>query len=156
LQFFLTFVAGSLIKKLFFMSNEDQQVIKQKSYAEAMRYMDNAKETLKQAGKDGRFYNDRKYVRTACGTAYNGVLLALDAYLLLKGVDVPKKRRKSIEFYEENISKLDKKMLSYLDTIYHVLHLDGYYDGIQDARIIKTGFDTAYSIIDKIKPLQAT
>lgn len=43
--------------------------------------MENATETLKKAGKDGKYYKDEKYVKTACGTAYNGVLKALDIYL---------------------------------------------------------------------------
>jgi hypothetical protein len=134
------------------MSIEEQQEFKQKNYAEAMRYMNNAKETLQKAKKEDNYYSDRKYVRTACGTAYNGVLLALDAYLTLKDVELPKKRRRSIEFYSRNISKLDGKMLKYLDVVYNVLHLDGYYDGILDAPIIKRGLDNAYIIIDKIKP----
>ncbi|MDR0582018.1 MAG: DUF5618 family protein, partial [Prevotellaceae bacterium] len=69
------------------MSLEEQQELKQKSYAEAMRYMNNAKETLQKAKKEDNYYADRKYVRTACGTAYNGVLLALDAYFMLKDVE---------------------------------------------------------------------
>ena len=82
------------------MSVEEQQELKQKSYAVAMRYMSNAKETLQKARKEDRFYQDRKYVRTACGTAYNGVLIALDTYLTLKDVELPKKKRRSIYFYE--------------------------------------------------------
>ncbi|MDR3189212.1 MAG: DUF5618 family protein [Prevotellaceae bacterium] len=136
------------------MSIEEQQELKQKSYAEAMRYMSNAKETLQNARKEDRYYQDRKYVRTACGTAYCGVLLALDTYLLLKDVELPKKKkRRSIEFYEQNISKIDGKMLKYLDTVYSVLHLDGYYDGNLNVNVITAGFDAAYDIIDKIKPL---
>jgi hypothetical protein len=131
---------------------QNQQRIREKYYAEAIRYMDNAKETLRKAVKEGNVYQDRKYVSTACGTAYKGVLLALDAYLRLKGVEHPKKGRKSIEFYTQNISQWDKKLLTSLDVVYHILHLDGYYDGIQDARVLKTGFDVAYEIIDKIKP----
>ena len=135
------------------MSIEEQQELKQKSYAEAMRYMNNAKETLQKAKKEGNFYSDKKYVRTACGTAYNGVLIALDTYLTLKDVELPKKKRRSIDFYTRNISKIDGKMLKYLDTVYSVLHLSGYYDGILDAPVIKRGFDNAYDIIDKIKPI---
>jgi hypothetical protein len=92
-------------------------------------------------------------VRTACGTAYNGVLIALDTYLTLKDVELPKKKRRSIDFYTRNISKIDGKMLKYLDTVYSVLHLSGYYDGILNASVIKEGFDNAYDIIDKIKPI---
>ncbi|MDR2448392.1 MAG: DUF5618 family protein [Prevotellaceae bacterium] len=135
------------------MSIEEQQELKQKSYAEAIRYMNNAKETLQKAKKEDNFYSDRKYVRTACGTAYNGVLHALDTYLMLKDVEMPGKRRRSIEFYTRNIAKLDGKLLKYLDSAYEILHLSGYYDGILDARVISAGFDNAYEIIDKIKPL---
>jgi hypothetical protein len=134
------------------MSIEEQQELKQKNYTEAMRYMDNAKETLQKAKKEGNYYQDRKYVRTACGTAYSGVLLALDTYFMLKDVELPKKKCRSIDFYTRNVSRLDGKMLKYLDVVYDVLHLDGYYDGILNARIISEGFATACEIINKIKP----
>jgi len=39
-----------------------------------------------------------------------------------------------------------------LDNAYKVLHLSGYYDGIKNATVLKTGFDEAYKIIEKIKP----
>ncbi|MDR1918545.1 MAG: DUF5618 family protein [Tannerellaceae bacterium] len=135
------------------MSNEEQQNIRQKYYAEAIRYMDNAKETLKKAGKEDHYYNDRKYVRTACGTAYNGVLIALDTYLKLRGIKKTK-GRKSIEYYHEQIGKWDKKMLRHVNSAYEALHLSGYYDGTLDARIVKVGFDEAYTIIEQIKPTE--
>jgi len=138
------------------MSRDEQQQLKIKYYNEAMRYMANAKETLQKAVKEDGYYLDRKYVRTACGTAYNGVLIALDAYLILKNVEMPKKKRRSIMFYTDNIARIDKKMSNYLDTVYSVLHLEGYYDGVLKASVIKAGFDDAYQIIDKIKPLSTT
>jgi hypothetical protein len=133
------------------MSNEEQQTFKEKQYAEAMRYMDNAKETLKNAKKEGSRYQDKKYVRTACGTAYNGTLLALDAYLKLKGVEKTK-GRKSIEFYQEQLAKQDKKLLGALNNAYQILHLYAYYDGLDMVIMVKAGFDCAYEIINKIKP----
>jgi hypothetical protein len=45
-------------------------------------------------------------------------------------------------------------MLRHVNNAYEVLHLSGYYDGNQDARIIKIGFDEAYEIIEKIKPME--
>lgn len=129
----------------------DQNKIKTKYYTEAIRYMDNAKETLKKAGKEDRFYIDKKYVKTACRTAYNAVLLALDGYLLLKGIE-KKKGRKDISYYEEEVSKLDKKLLNYVVEAYHSLHLSGYYDGNKDSKIILAGFELAYAIINKLKP----
>jgi uncharacterized protein (UPF0332 family) len=125
--------------------------VRQKAYAEALRYMSNAKETLQKARKEDDNYHDVKYVRTACGTAYNGVLIALDAYLLLKGIE-QKKGRKSIEYYTANISNLDKKLMGCVNNAYKILHLSGYYDGTDDAVVVKRGFDYAYQIIDKIKP----
>jgi uncharacterized protein (UPF0332 family) len=135
------------------MCPKEQQLIKQQSYSEAIRYMENARETLKKAGKVDHYYKDRKYVKTACGTAYSGVLIALDAYLLLKGIE-KKKGRKSIEYYCEQVANFDKKMLRQLNSAYEILHIFGYYDGTLNARVIKTGFDEAYGIINKIKPEQ--
>jgi hypothetical protein len=135
------------------MSADEQQKLRERSYAEAMRYMDNAREILTKAGKEGKFYSDKKYVRTACGTAYNGVLIALDAYLELKDVEIPKKKRRSIEFYMKNIALLDKKLLKCIDVAYDTLHLSGYYDGNLSVRVITAGFDVADEIIEKVKPV---
>ena len=138
------------------MSIHEQQNLKEKYYGEAIRYMDNANDCLAMANKEGKFYNDPKYVRMACGTAYNGVLMALDCYLMLKGVEKPnKKKRKSIEYYQVHISKLDGKMTNSLNNAYQILHLSGYYDGVTDSRVVDAGFDHAYTIIEKIKPAQA-
>jgi len=88
----------------------------------------------------------------ACGTAYNGILLALDAWFVLKGIPKPnKKQRKSIEYYMSNVAKMDKKMASFLHVAYNVLHLDGYYWGETNIKIISGVFETAYEIIEKIK-----
>jgi hypothetical protein len=114
--------------------------------------MDNAKETLQKARKDDNVYKDIKYVRTACGTAYNGVLLALDASLQMKDVELPKKRRRSIEWYTANVAKQDGKLLTNLNMAYKILHLSGYYDGMESAIVIQQGFKTAYDIIERIKP----
>jgi hypothetical protein len=135
------------------MSIQEQQELKEKYYGEAMRYMDNAREYLKNAKKEDNIYRDPKYVRTACGTAYNGVLIAMDGFLILKGIKKPtKKDRKSIEFYQSNLGKLDRKMLDNLNIVYKILHLFGYYDGIEDAIVVKRGFDLADTLIEKIKP----
>ena len=135
------------------MSIQEQQSVKQKYYSEAIRYMDNAKENLQKAGKEDKFYNDKKYVKAACGIAYSGLLVALDGFLILKGINKPNRKvRKSIEYYQENIAGIDKKMLNYLNSAYNILHLSGYYDGIQSVNVIKEGFDHAYTLIERIKP----
>ena len=137
------------------MSITKQQKVKEKYYTEATRYIENAKEYLKNAKKEGNIYHDPKYVRTACGTAYSEVLIALDGYCILKGIHTSnnKKERKSIEYYQKNLAKQDKKMLTNLNVAYQILHLSGYYDGIQSVDVIKTGLSFANAIIEKIKPL---
>jgi len=135
------------------MSIEEQQALKEKYYSEAVRYMDNAKECLSKAKKEGSYYNDQKYVRMACGTAYSGLLTALDCYLILKGFHKPNsKERKSIEYYQNIITKIDQKMLNGLNSAYKILHLLGYYDGIEKVSVVKGGFDEACKIIEKINP----
>ena len=118
------------------MSISEQQSLKSVYYSEAVRYMDNAKECLKKAKKEDNYYRDPKYVKMACATAYSGMLMALDGFLQLRDIKPKAKERKSIEFYQKNISNIDKKMLDYLNSAYKVLHLWGYYDGIEDARVV--------------------
>lgn len=43
-------------------------------------------ETLKLAGRDGKFYVDEKYIHSACGTAYIGMLKCLDFLFEIKGI----------------------------------------------------------------------
>lgn len=95
------------------MSIEEKQKIKEHYYTEAIRYMDNAKETLKKAGKDGDFYNDRKYVRTATGTAYKGVLIALDGYFLLRVLNA-KRAENQLSITKNHYQRLIKNYWSIL------------------------------------------
>ena len=146
---------NSLQEKRQTMSTIEQQAVREQYYSEAMRYMDNAKEYLQKAGKEDNYYQDTKYVSTACGTAYKGLLIALDGFFILKDIHKPKSRqRKSIEYYQSNIAKIDKKMLVNINTAYQILHLSGYYDGILSATVVREGFDEAYRIIEKIKPAE--
>ncbi len=133
------------------MSVVEQLEIKTKYYNEALRYMDNAKKSLKDAGKEDNYYLDDKYVKTACGTAYVGVLKALDGYFILNGVE-KRKGRKSIQYYESTLTNIDEKMLNYLNSAYRVLHLEGYYEGETRISTIQSGFEAGYDIIEKIKP----
>jgi hypothetical protein len=69
------------------MSIEEQQELKQKSYAEAMRYMDNAEETLRKAKKeDGKLLKnlDNVYDILHLSGYYDGVT---DARVISAGFD---------------------------------------------------------------------
>ena len=119
-------------------------------YQEALRYLQNAKETLQKAGKDGGLYKDKKYVKAASGIAYSGVLLALDAYLAQKEGSRYKKP-KSIEDYQTRLAKQNKKLLAVLSSAYANLHIAGYYIGTDSVKVIQSGFDDAYKIVEYIK-----
>jgi len=132
------------------MSIEEQKAIKTEYYSESIRYMDNAKEFLKTAGKDGKYYQDSKYTKVATGTAYSAILLALDGLFKLKNIPAPK-GRKSKKYYTDHLD-WNKTIQNDFESAYTALHLDGYYSGITNVKMIQTGFEIAYEIIEKIKP----
>ena len=134
------------------MSTQEKQKLKQTAFTEAWRYIDNAKDALKKAGKQEDYYQDAKYVRSASGAAYNGMLIALDTFLKLKDIPLPRTNKKSIYWYRDNIGKLDRKLLNELNTVYHNLHILGYYEGELNSNTIQIGMEKAISIINRIKP----
>lgn len=114
---------------------------------EARRYISNAKDILKEkAKKEDGYYQDKKYIRMAGNTAYNGVLEALDALIIEK-----LKGRKSVSWYKEKLSKMDKKVLNAFISAYDILHLSMGYDGIPSAKIANTGLEYAEQIIDWVE-----
>jgi len=121
-----------------------------KHIEEAHRYIDNAKQILKEkAHKEDKYYKDAKYVRMAGNTAYSGVLLALDEVLGGK-----KRGRKSVEWYKEELSKLDKKILNSFNIAYEALHLVMGYDGVLSAKIAAVGIEEAETIIHWVETKQ--
>ncbi|WP_342084175.1 DUF5618 family protein [Dyadobacter sp. OTU695] len=114
---------------------------------EARRYLNNAKEMLSEkARKDGKFYQDKKYVKLAGHAAYSGVLIALDELLGNKG-----KGRKSIDWYKAELAKVDKKALTSLNAVYDTLHLAMSYDGNSLVDISKAGLELADSLINWVE-----
>jgi hypothetical protein len=85
---------------------------------EARRHIDNAKDFLSNNAKklDG-MYQDKKYVKIAGHTAYTGILLALNEFLGEKN----KKTPKSVEWYQMELSKVDKSLLSNFTTAYRTI-----------------------------------
>lgn len=121
---------------------------------EARRYVANAKDTIKNAELDAKLgiYNDRKYVKTAGNTLWNGCLVALDAALgVRKGLK--KGQRPDIDDYKASATKRDKKLLAAIVKGYAVIHLSMGYDGIQDPDVCKRGFVIANEIIDRCEIL---
>jgi hypothetical protein len=114
---------------------------------EARRYVDNAKEILREkARKEDGFYQDKKYVKLAGHAAYTGVLVAFDALLGVKG-----KGRKSVDWYLEQIGKMDKKALTSFNAAYDTLHLAMGYDGNPSAKVSLAGIELAESLISWVE-----
>ena len=113
---------------------------------EAERYLQNAKQILSEkAGKDGDYYTDPKYVKMAGNTAWNGVLLALDAALKVRKTS---RQRVSIDDYKAALSNRNKQALTMVNTGYQVLHLFMGYDGVKSYKICQAGLEEAKKIIN--------
>ncbi|MEI7589807.1 MAG: DUF5618 family protein [Deltaproteobacteria bacterium] len=123
---------------------------------EPLRYIANAKETLKKSAIEDNRYLDKKYVKTACGIAYLGVLEAINEALLAKGY-VKKELPKKVEEYEKAIKKNfvsqgNGKLLRHFGDLYEELHIAGYYRGdLHNTTAIKAIFKDAESFIGKLR-----
>jgi len=119
---------------------------------EAKRYLDNAREILREkARKEDGYYQDSKYVKMAGHTAYAGILVALDGLLGKKS-----KGRKDVEWYKQQLAKLDKKLLNSFVGAYDTLHLSMSYDGNPLASVANAGLQEAEHIINWVENRSAT
>jgi len=110
---------------------------------EALRYVENATQILSEkANKEGKFYSDKKYVKMAGNTLWNGILVALDH----KYPEIKKgKGRPDQSKYRQAIK--DGKISNMFDSAYSQLHLVMGYDGVGDVKQIRPAIETAKSII---------
>jgi len=116
-----------------------------KHIEEAKRYLTNARDILKNKGGNGvpGYYSDVKYVKMACNTAWNGVLVALDDKL----PPLPKGKRKTVDTYKQYLAARNRKALNDFVSAYHILHLLGGYDGELNRKPIHLGIQLAQNII---------
>ena len=117
------------------------------------RYLANAKETLAKAGIEDNRYVDIKYVKSACGIAYLGVVKAIDDYLIKHGVH-PKDLPKKVEEYEKALKKYSAhngKVCDLFTDLNHELHIAGYYRGDhRRASVLKPILQLAKDFISKL------
>ncbi|MDR0573204.1 MAG: DUF5618 family protein [Tannerella sp.] len=114
---------------------------------EAERYLENARQILSEkAEKDGDYYNDSKYVKMAGNTAWNGVLVALDAVLGVRA-GLKKGQRPDFKDYQAAISKKDSKMTRPLLAAYESLHKALGYDGNPRCKIVQDSLEQARMIL---------
>ena len=129
-------------------------MIKKDLIEEAQRYVDNARQTLRENGEynpQTNRYEDPKYVRAAGHYLWHAVFIALDSVF-----DVRKDRRTRIHFseYQQAVAKRDHKLLDMINDGYNILHLNMGYDGIQNKRICDEGFLLTNTIIDRCANLR--
>jgi hypothetical protein len=122
---------------------------------EAIRYLQNAKELLNQSSIEDSLYTDEKYVKSAFGIVYLGVLKSIDEYLLNKGL-TKKELPKKVEEYEKALKKYlsvyNGKLLNHFKALYNELHIAGYYRGnILHMEAVKAIFKAAKGFIEKLK-----
>lgn len=117
--------------------------------AEARRYVENAQTLLKEHGNldyETQLYQDRKYVRMAGNTLWNGMLLILDAVFHVKTEDGS---RPDIKDYRNAIAKRDLKLLTFVNAGYDAMHLAMGYDGNPIKANCQEGIRIANEIIDR-------
>ena len=124
--------------------------------SDARRYVQNAKDIWNEKADlnpESQYYRDKKYVRMAGYTLWNGVLLILDAVF---NVTNNKKNRPDINDYRQAISQRDQKLLDHVNVGYDVMHLSMGYDGILKKSICNDGIQIANSIINRCEKLLAS
>jgi len=123
--------------------------------SEALQYLENAKEILGKSSIEDNLYTDEKYIKSAFGMAYLGVLRAIDEYLLDKGL-TKKELPKKVEEYEKALRKYlsvrNGKLLNQFNALYDELHIAGYYRGnLLHVEAVKAIFKAAKDFIEKLR-----
>jgi hypothetical protein len=122
---------------------------------EAIRYLENAKEILKKSPVEDDKYTDEKYVKSACGVAYLGILKAIEEHLLRKGItkkELPRKVEEYRKALQRYVSVHNGKLLNEFDALYNELHMAGYYRGLfQHTGIVREVFKKSRQFIEKLK-----
>ena len=122
---------------------------------EPARYLHNAKEILSKSPIEDEYYVDDKYVKSACGVAYLGVLRAIDELLLKRGVtkkELPKRVEEYRKALQKHASIHNGKLVRQFEDIYDELHIAGYYRGIlHSVATVKAALKTAESFIKKME-----
>ncbi|WP_159474500.1 DUF5618 family protein [Dyadobacter sp. 3J3] len=119
-----------------------------KSIIEARRQLATAKEILKEkAGKEDGYYLNKKYVKMAGLAAYKSVLFSLDDVLGNK----KRSPRKSAEWYQNQLSNIDRKITRSFDDVHQILYIALGYDGAGNSKIAAIGLKEAEKIINWVE-----
>ena len=116
---------------------------------EARRYVQNAKDLLIEKGKldvETQLYQDRKYVRMAGNTLWNGILLILDAVFHVKKTP---RSRPHLGTYLQAVGARDQKLHTLVVNGYETMYICMGYDGLQSKAVCQDGIRIANDIIDR-------
>ncbi len=122
---------------------------------EALRYLQNAKETLKQSPIEDNIYIDIKPVCEAFSTACLSVLEAINEALIKRGL-TKKELPKSVDAYRKALRKHlavhNSKLMKEFESLYDGLHIAGYYRCLlYNTDVVKDYLKAAEQFIKKIK-----
>ncbi|MEW6606301.1 MAG: DUF5618 family protein [bacterium] len=124
---------------------------------EAMRFIENAKEILSKSSIERNYYTDLKYVKTAMGCAYLGVLRAMDDFLLSRNVgknELPKKIEEYLKALKKYGGVHNGKLMKEFDALYDELHIGGYYRGtLRSTPVVKEALKDATVFIERLSSL---
>ena len=125
-------------------------------YKKALRRMNNAKEILrtKVSKEDDVYYRhqDVKYLKKACKVAYNAALIALKAYLEMKGKTVNgKPDLVNLNDYRWVLND-DTGMFYDYNNVWDILYCAGYYNGNLNSEAVAEGIESGDAIINAIRP----
>lgn len=121
--------------------------------SDARRYVQNAKDILNEKADldtETQYYRDKKYVRMAGNTLWNGVLLILNAVFHVRK---DRRTRPDISDYQKAVAQRDIKLLDHVNVGYEVMHLYMGYDGILKKSICNDGIQVANKIIDRCEKM---
>lgn len=121
-------------------------------FAEAIRYYRNAKEILRKVTIKYGLYEDPKLVGEACGTAYRGVLHAVEGYLIQFGWE-PEKLPDDVTEIRKALGRTAQKngkLMVQFNIAYERLHITGYYKETRDIEYAKLAMASARWIIEHL------
>ena len=121
-------------------------------YNRTLRHIDNAEAELKKAGKDGSYYTNKKYVKSAGGIAYTGVLEATKQYIALK--DVAINDGADEREIKSALSKLNPNAVEPFNHFYSYLYFSVHLYGNSNVRNLTEVMKAAREFIALLKPLE--
>ncbi len=121
---------------------------------ESLRYIQNARQILKNVPIEDNYYTDKKPVREAFGTAYLAVLEAINEALIKRGYG-KKELPQSVDAYRKairkNLAVHNGKLMREFENLYDHLHIIGYYRGrLTYVSMVKEAMKAAEHFIKKV------